>query len=61
MKWRRISQSEIVQVVTAPDKIEKSYHDCWNAFKKLSKRNIRVTYKEEKRYLFIIRAVDKND
>lgn len=61
MRWRRITSEEVLLTLKAPDTIEKSYHEKWNAFKTIGKRYIRVTYKKERGNLLVISVVDKND
>ena len=61
MKWRRISLEEIKAVLETPDKTEKSYHDKINVFKTIGRKNVRVTYKMEKKVIVVISVVDKNN
>ena len=61
MKWRQISEYEILETIKSPDKLERSFHGKWNAFKILGRRYIRVTYKPEKKFIMVISVVDKYD
>ena len=46
MKWRKISETEIMAVLKEPDKIEQTVYGRINIFKKIGSRYLNVTYKK---------------
>lgn len=61
MKWRKISEFEIRQTVEYPDKIELDHEGRKNAFKMLSGRYLRTTYREIENEIIIVSVVNKLD
>lgn len=61
MKWRRISDDEIKTAIASADRREESMRGRKNAFKKMDKRLLKVTYVEEIDRIVVITAVDKID
>ena len=61
MKWRKISQTEIEQVLEFPENTELSERGRKNVFKTIENRYIKVTYRELEDEILIISAVDKSD
>ncbi len=61
MKWRRISEPEVEQTLGNPDKIDIAQKGRKNAFKKVGKRYIRVSYRETENKIIVVSAVDKSD
>jgi len=59
MKWRKIAEEEIIEVVTDPERVEDSVHGRKNAFKKIGDRLLKVSYKYDGEKLIIITAVIK--
>jgi hypothetical protein len=59
MKWRRISEEEVMRVLQNPDVFEKSIKDRMNAYKTIGKRYLKVTFKEASDEILIISAVYK--
>jgi len=59
MKWRRISEQDVLKVLDAPDSVEESIGERKNAFKLLSDRLPKVTYKEEGSDRLVITAIEK--
>ena len=59
MRWHRITESEIEMSIYNSDFRESFLGDKINAWKKLSEKYLRVTYKEEAERIFIITAVKK--
>jgi len=57
MKWRNISEEEIVLVLTQPDSKEAKIKDRCNAYKEINGRNIKVTYEESEEEIYVITAV----
>ena len=59
MKWRGISEKEVLAVLEEPDMIEESIRGRKNVFKLMGVKNLKVTYKEINGEILIISAVDK--
>ena len=59
MKWRKISQEEVEQVIAEPDRSEQSKEERINAFKFINGRLIKVSYREFGDELLVITAVAK--
>jgi hypothetical protein len=59
MKWRKIAEKEIREIVIDPERVEDSMHGRKNAFKKIGDRLLKVTYKDDGEKLVIITAVIK--
>lgn len=57
MKWRRISEEEVMSVILEPDYRESTIKNRYNAFKKISGRPLKVTYKEFEDEIYVITAV----
>jgi hypothetical protein len=47
MKWRRISEAEVLSILNAPDRAEQSIDERRNAFKLVGNRLLKATYVEE--------------
>jgi len=59
MKWRKISEDDIGDVVNSPDYFEYSGHDRINAFKMIQGRLLKITYKSEGNEIIVITAMVK--
>ena len=59
MKWRRISQEEVVLTLQNPDKIEESVKGRVNANESIGERYIKVTYKKFSDKILVISVVDR--
>ena len=59
MKWRKISEDDIGDVVNSPDYFEYSVHDRINAFKMIQGRLLKITYKSEGNEIIVITAMVK--
>ena len=59
MKWRKISEDDIGEVVNTPDYIEYSVSGRINAFKMIQGRLLKVTYKAEEKEIIVITAMVK--
>ena len=59
MKWRKISEDDIGEVVNTPDYIEYSISGRINAFKMIQGRLLKVTYKAEENEIIVITAMVK--
>jgi acyl-CoA thioesterase FadM len=59
MKWRKISEDDIENVVNNPDYFEYSAQGRINAFKKVQGRLLKITYKPEENEIIVITAMVK--
>jgi hypothetical protein len=59
MKWRRVSEAEVLSVVNAPDRIEQSIEDRRNAYKLVGNRPLKATYVEEEGDVVIVTVIEK--
>jgi hypothetical protein len=59
MKWRRVSEAEVVSVIDAPDRVEQSRDDRINAYKSLGDRVLKATYVEEAGNIVVITVIEK--
>ena len=61
MKWRKISEAEVISVLKEPEKMEPTIYGRINVFKTMGSRYLKVTYKEFENEILVISAVDKSD
>ena len=59
MKWRRVSEAEVLGVLDSPDRVEKGTEDRSNAYKIVGNRWLKVTYKYEERDVVVITVIEK--
>ncbi len=59
MKWRKITEEEVLNTLDNPDKVEESIKGRINVYKAIEQRYIKVTYKKLLNEIFIISVVDK--
>ncbi len=59
MKWRNISEEEVISVLTQPDNKEPTKKDRFNAYKEIGGRKIKVTYMESVEEIYVITALTK--
>jgi hypothetical protein len=59
MKWRNISEEEVISVLTQPDNKEPTIKDRFNAYKEIGGRKIKVTYMESVEEIYVITALTK--
>jgi len=59
MKWRRVSEAEVVSVLDAPDRVEQSMDGRINAYKSLGDRLLKATYIDEKGDIVVITVIEK--
>jgi len=59
MKWRKIREDEVRDVINNPEKIENARKGRKNAFKVIKGRLLKITYKEENQVTTIITAIAK--
>jgi hypothetical protein len=59
MKWRKINEDDVREVVENPDYSEYSVHGRINAFKMIQGRLLKITYKVEENEITVITAMVK--
>ena len=59
MKWRRVSEAEVLSVLAAPDHVERSIDDRRNAYKSVDNRLLKATYVEEEGDSVVITVIEK--
>ncbi|MBA4394105.1 MAG: hypothetical protein C0407_11180 [Desulfobacca sp.] len=59
MRWHRITHLEVKSTLDHPDFLE-PVNDGTNAWKKISDKYLRVSYKQDKETIVVITAVKKN-
>ena len=59
MKWRRISEEEVLLALDKPDKVEESIRGRTNVYKLIGERYLKVTWKESHGETLVISVVDK--
>jgi hypothetical protein len=59
MKWRRVSEAEVLSVVDAPDRLEQSIDERSNAYKLVNGRLLKVTYLKEEEDVVVIPVIEK--
>jgi Domain of unknown function (DUF4258) len=59
MKWRRISETEVLAVLNHPDRVEESIDNRRNAYKSLDSRILKVTYAVEQEDVVVITVIEK--
>ena len=59
MKWRMITEEEIIMAISNPDRLEDAIKDRKNAFKTLGDRRLKITYKYENEEIIVITAMIK--
>jgi hypothetical protein len=59
MKWRRVSEAEVLSVLDAPDRVEESIDERRNAHKLVDDRLLRVTYVDEAGDIVVITVMEK--
>jgi len=59
MKWRRISEEDVLNVIQNPDKVEKSMRGRTNVFKTIGERYLKVTFIDLSEEILVITVIDK--
>jgi hypothetical protein len=59
MRWRRISEAEVLSILNAPDRAEQSIDKRRNAFKLVGNRLLKATYVEEEDDVVVITVIEK--
>jgi hypothetical protein len=60
MKWRKISDEEVVSTISRPEEIQDSIKGRKNAYKHINQKWIKVTFKEEDYRIIIITVIYKD-
>ena len=59
MKWRRVSEAEVLSVLDIPDRTEQSLEERTNAYKRVGDRWLKVTYKDQAGNVVVITVIEK--
>jgi len=59
MRWRRVSESEVLSLLDVPDRVEQGMNDRRNAYKLVGNRLLKATYVEEKGDVVVITVIEK--
>jgi hypothetical protein len=59
MKWRQISEAEVLSVLNTPDRLEQSINDRRNAYKSVDNRLLKATYVEDVENIVVITVIEK--
>ena len=59
MKWRRVSEADVVNVIDSPDRVEASRDGRINAYKVSAGRLLKATYVEEQGDVVVITVIEK--
>ena len=57
MKWRRVSETEVLAVLNDPDRVEDSIDNRCNAYKSLDGRLLKVAYAAEQDAVVVITVI----
>ena len=60
MKWRKISEEEVMLVLSDPEKTEESIFGRTNMYRTIGQRYVKVTFKTFSDETLIISVVDKS-
>ncbi len=60
MKWRKISEAEVMMTLENPERIEDTIKGRKNAYRLIGDRFLKVTYKLEPHGILVISAVVKD-
>jgi hypothetical protein len=59
MKWRRVSESDVLRTLEKPDREEKSIGERINAYKVIDDRLLKVTYSHERFDTVVVTVIEK--
>jgi hypothetical protein len=59
MKWRGVSEAEVLSVLNAPDRIEQTIDDRRNAYKLIGNRLLKATYVEDEGDVVVVTVIEK--
>ena len=54
MAYRSVTEENIIDVVTRPDRTEKTHHGCTSLFKKIGKRRLQVIAKKRGKKYYVL-------
>jgi len=61
MRWRKITEQDIISALESADRVEKMGKNRYNVFKSIKNRLLKVTYISEENTHLIITAVWKGE
>jgi len=59
MKWRKISEEEVLDALNRPERIEQSIRGRVNVYKAVGAKCLKVTYREFSEEILVISVMDK--
>jgi hypothetical protein len=59
MKWRRVSEAEVLSIMDGPDRVEESIDERSNAYKLVGDRLLKVTYVDDDGDIVVITVIEK--
>jgi hypothetical protein len=59
MKWRKISEEEVLDALNRPERIEQSIRGRANVYKAVGAKHLKVTYREFSEEILVISVMDK--
>jgi hypothetical protein len=59
MKWRRVTEAQVLAVLNNPDRIEESIENRRNAYRFVGNRFLKVTYAGEEGDVVVITVIEK--
>jgi hypothetical protein len=59
MKWRKISEEEVLDALNRPERIEQSIRGRVNVYKAVGAKHLKVTYREFSEEILVISVMDK--
>jgi hypothetical protein len=59
MKWRRVSEADLVNAIETPDRVEASRDERVNVYKLLNDRLLKATYAVEEPNIVVITVIEK--
>jgi hypothetical protein len=59
MKWRKISEEDVLDALNRPERIEQSIRGRVNVYKAVGAKHLKVTYREFSEEILVISAMDK--
>ena len=59
MKWRKISEEEVLDALNRPERVEQSVRGRMNVYKAVGAKHLKVTYREFSEEILVISVMDK--
>jgi hypothetical protein len=59
MKWRKISEEEVLRALNRPERVEQSIRGRVNVYKAVGAKHLKVTYREFSEEILVISVMDK--